>query len=274
MSLLIERGCRTILAVAVIAGLLIMLNVVSAYTERIAAQNEPGNELLYLPDRQLLHIAALGDDMTAADLMWLRGVFYVAAQGFEEKQEESYKHWFIRQAASAQSDTIDFWHYDFRQHPVIQHMLLWNLGSEDARELSRLLDNVTRLDSLFATPYVQGGLNLALMAGRPEEALKLLDRGVQAMPDRWEMPYYRGFIKLFFLNDKAGALDDISLAAQKPGVLPVVVDLAAALKMGMGKRDLALDFLRSLYDLTNDQTLKKNIGDLLARYEALDNPKS
>ncbi len=268
--------------------LLLLQHRVEAIQEERAAQSE----LLYVPDWRVLHGLALGDDATAADLLWIRSVFYISAQRFHDAYHEylgvphhhhghhhekvhhhnhKLDHKDIHRTDSKRPveqipDSVDFLELDFRKHPLLQGSLYWNIGSEDGRYLYRMLDIVTRLDPHFITPYVQGAMNLALMAGRYEEALDLLEKGTVEQPDRWEMPYYRGFIRLFFQNNKVGAVEDIQDAALKPDAPIIVVQLAAALQIGIGRRDLAVRYLRTIYEITEDEKLKTKIRDMLRVY--------
>ena len=125
---------------------------------------------------------------------------------------------------------------------------------------------VTDLDPRFKTPYFKGALNLGLAFGRFDEALELLSKGIRAVPDRWEMFYYCGFIKLFYLNDKESASDDLVKAALKPDAPPIVVQQAAAIKVGLGQKELAVAFLQTLYETTENEDMKEKIENMLKVY--------
>ena len=258
-----------VLWVVIVAAAFWALLMLQQRVEAVQARKPVESELLYVPDWRVLHGMALGDDAAAADLLWVRSVFYIAAAGFEEKQEDIHGDIDRQvQAGISRPDTVRFQDMDFREEPLLRGGLYWNIGGDEVRYLHRLLEIVTHLDPRFVTPYVQGALNLALMAGRYEEALDILKRGMAARPDRWEMPYYRGFILLFFQNDKVGAVEDIQDAALKPGAPVIVVQLAAALQVGIGRRDLAIRYLQSIYKMTDDEKLKKKIEDMLQVYGA------
>jgi hypothetical protein len=289
------KSCReitlTLISLAVILILFGLLNHVRAKIEDAGMLDvKPDKQLLYLPDWKVMHVLSLNEDLTAADMLWIRGVFYISAQRFEVKQlrlagVEVEDHWGRHDHKYCQEhfhfdekdkykeeerqvpDSVSFFDYDFRQHPVIHQMLFWNIGSADAEHLYRLLDNVTTLDPLFITPYVSGGMNLAIMAGRPGEALLLMNKGLIYNPESWEMLFHRGFIKLFYYNDKIGATEDIKLAATKPGAIPIVISLATSMQAGLKGREFAHEFLRSLSEVSQNEQVRQQVANLLERYK-------
>lgn len=225
------------------------------------------NHLLYIPERAVLHSSALGDDGLAADLLWLRSVFYIGDNDLEDKQLAKFSD--LRTKVTGVQNRppgVSFDDQDFRQDPSLQSLLFWNDGSNDLPQLFPLVNRVTELDPAFVTPYIHGAMNLAMYAGRYSEARYLLDRAVINCPGRWEPSYYRGFLRLFYANDKLGAVDDITTAARTPGAPIIVIQLAAALQVGAGMKDQTIQFLTSLRGLTDEPELKKKIDDMLAVY--------
>lgn len=231
---------------------------------------ELGKALLYIPDRRVLHAAALGDDALAADILWLRTVFYIAATelDLEEKQGEFHADLEGKTEWKDAPFPKSFEDADFSADPRIRRLLFWNANSNDIPQLGKLVGTVTDLNPRFVTPYVHGAMNLAVFAGRFDEAIALLDKGAAHNPDRWEPFYYRGFLRLFARNDKSGAARDVQTAAMIRGTPAIVVQLAGALGVGAGERDHTLEFLRSLRDVTDDAELRRKIDNMLTVYGA------
>jgi tetratricopeptide (TPR) repeat protein len=244
-------------------------------------------ELLWVPDWKIPHVLALGDDDTAADLLWIRSIFYVGAF-HDEDHHHGHEHGGHRHSSYgahnaddhepehqdtnagedyAKPDSVDFMATDLGAVPAIQRSLQGTVDPTEAIHMYHLFDVITDLDELFLTPYYQGAMYLSLMTGRWQEALKLLEKGSGNRPDSWEIPYYRGFIRLFYQNDKVGAADELLAAALKPGAPGFVVQLAAALQAGIGRLEAAIEFLRSLKEVTEDEELKRQIEETIAIYE-------
>ncbi len=255
---------RLIIGVGVlaIAGVIGLQGVLDRVTLR-----EPSLEMLYLPHKNVIHAFALADDATGGDLLWLRGVFYIASNSVEEKQEEYYSDLKTKATpANVGKSQKSFSSADFRADPRLTSIFFWNLNSQDAPQLLGLVETVTDLDPTFVTPYIYAATSLAMIYGRYDEARAIIDKGVKNCPQAWEPLYHRGFLRLFYENDKAGAAEDIRKAALFPGVPTIVIQLAAALEIGAGNRDVAIDFLRSLREVTTDNVLKQKIDDMLNVY--------
>jgi len=261
-----------------------IISVLQGKMETMKSQHLDFGELLWVPDWKIPHILALGDDDTAADLLWVRSTFYVGAyhghhehhhegQGEHEPHHSEYgihhrdheNH--VSSVEPEAPDSVDFQDVDLRQIPAIRNALQPHLGREDARHMFHLFNVITNLDPLFVTPYYQGAMYLTLMTGRWEEALMLLDKGIRHRSDRWEMPYFKGFIHLFFMNDKLGAAREIRTAATKRDAPVFVVRLAAALQVGLGRIETAIEFLKTLAEVTEDEELKRQIEDIILKYE-------
>lgn len=306
----LERRKNLMVILSSLAGIavgLFMLVAIQGRMEKMQAPHIDFGELLWVPDWRVPHILALGDDDTAADLLWIRSVFYVGAyhkhtdhlnhdhehhidytyhRGHDTAHKGEHDHLdhpvhdhkdHLHTNAHAdqksvaegvQTDSIiDFKEFDFRNISFIRNTLKGYLDDDEALHLYHLFDVVTDLDPRFITPYHQGAMFLILMAGRWEQALKLLDKGIENRPDRWEMFFYKGFVRLFYQNDKAGAEKNIRAAAMKKDAPFFVVRFAAALQVGLGKIPMGIEFLRSLYETTGDERLKADIEKLIELYK-------
>lgn len=80
-----------------------------------------------------------------------------------------------------------------------------------------ILDILTTLDTRFVYAYTLGGLMLTHDAGRPDQAEKLLKKGMMHNPDEWRYPYMHAFINYVFLKNYGVARTYFSLSSRKPG---------------------------------------------------------
>ncbi|MGD8978894.1 MAG: hypothetical protein PVH23_02350, partial [candidate division WOR-3 bacterium] len=64
--------------------------------------------------------------------------------------------------------------------------------------------------------YSLGGLMLTHDAGRPDQARRLLKKGIHANPDEWRLPFVYAFINYVFLGDYPTAQTYFRIAANKP----------------------------------------------------------
>jgi hypothetical protein len=109
--------------------------------------------------------------------------------------------------------------------------------------LFHILDILTTLDIHFIHAYTLGALMLTHDAQSPEQARRLLKKGMRADPDAWTYPFIYGFIHYLFLKDYVVAQTYFRISAQKPRapdmpkrwaaytVYKKIDDLAAALAL-------------------------------------------
>ena len=65
------------------------------------------------------------------------------------------------------------------------------------------LDVITTLDPQYAYAYYAGGVILGDLANRPDLSNRLLEKGVKANPEVWNIPFLLGYNYYFLLGDPA-----------------------------------------------------------------------
>ena len=169
---------------AVAMVLLVALFVSSAVVrDRVYAASRLETRLLYIPDGAVLDRMALSFDALLADVYWIRALQLYGATKRSEDEEKSYEL------------------------------------------LGPLLDITTTLDPRFNVAYRFGAIFLTEAypngPGRPDLAIALLQKGIAAMPDRWEYYMDVGFVYYWWLQDYDQAASWFQKAADVPGGLVV-----------------------------------------------------
>src|SRR6266850_3137861 len=139
-------------------------------------------------------------------------------------------------------------------------LYLWSIqfyGSYDIKDrytyLERIYDQViTELDPHYLDPYLVGALIMTTEARNPEMALKLLDKGVQANPDQWIMPFEAGFLCYNDLHDFRLAAVYFEKALSIPGVHPLVQRLHAEMYNRAGDKKTSLKEWLEIDQTTTD----------------------
>jgi hypothetical protein len=112
---------------------------------------------------------------------------------------------------------------------------------EDYAALYPLLDLVTSLDGHFRIAYRFGAIFLteAFPAGpgRPDLAIKLLERGIERDRGRWEYYHDIGFVYYWWLRDYQQAADWFLRGSERPGAAEWLKPLAATTMVGGGNRE-------------------------------------
>jgi tetratricopeptide (TPR) repeat protein len=183
--------------------------------ERMPSLTVGDEELLYVRSPEAMKRMAIGYDALLADAYWIRAV-----QHFGD----------IRRATS---------------------------GPKDYTLLYPLLDLTTSLDPLFDTAYQFGAIFLAEPPpggpGRPDDAVRLLEKGVAAQPEDWRLVQALGFVHYWWRQDYVTAAQWFEKAAKIPGAPVWVASLAAATMEHGGNRNASRQmWLRIAQDDSND----------------------
>lgn len=118
------------------------------------------------------------------------------------------------------------------------------------------LQVVTDLDPYFEDPYYFGNAVLTWKAAMFNQANRLLQKGAAARTWDWQLPFFMGFNKFYFLNDNRGGADDILEASKRPGASPFLPTLASRLYNNAGKTEIAIALLTNFYVNERNDGLK------------------
>jgi tetratricopeptide (TPR) repeat protein len=134
-------------------------------------------------------------------------------------------------------------------------------NSEDEYEwIYHALDVVTTLDPQYAYAYYAGGIILGDLANRPDLSNRLLERGVKANPDEWNIPFLLGYNHYFLLGDPAKGAQYIMQAASLPGGPSYLPGLATRMAAEAGSPETALAFLEARLRETQDPEMRESLA--------------
>lgn len=101
---------------------------------------------------------------------------------------------------------------------------------QSSREyLFSYMDTVTSLSPGFESAYIFGSYVLTENPEQVSQALQLLEKGMQHLPDSWALPFQAGFASYLHQKDYAQAADYFTQAAQKPEAPLLAQQMAAQL---------------------------------------------
>ena len=168
----------TVAGIVVIAVLMTAVVTLQTVRERWFPQSEPAQQILYVNSPAVVTRLALSYDALLSDLYWIRAIQYYGGTRLAEHAGKSYD-------------------------------LLYPL-----------LDLTTSLDPDFNIAYEFGAFFLSEKKpggpGRSDLAIRLLEKGIAARPDRWQYPYDVGFVH-YRDGDYAEAASWFTRAAETPG---------------------------------------------------------
>ena len=137
-----------------------------------------------------------------------------------------------------------------------------------------LLDVTTTLDPAFNIAYRFGATFLAEKRaaglGRPDLAVKLLDKGFAQNPSKWQYLYDKAFIYYWHENDYRTAAHWFAEAAKVPESADWLPGLAAYMLVQGGDRQSSRFMFQQLRDSAEHEYMRKNAQHRLDQLDLLD----
>jgi hypothetical protein len=187
-------------------------------------------EFLYLPEGTALRRFCLGHEGLLADIYWTRAVQYFGRKRID------------------QSPRFDL--------------------------LGPLLRITTDLDPQLLIAYRFGAIFLTEKpprgAGKPEEALELLRKGIVANPDYWRFWQDLGFIYYWDLKDYPTAARVFQTGSQRPGAALWMKVMAAAVSKEGGAFQTSRLLWEQIYAEAESASIRRNAEEHLAAFKAQD----
>jgi len=134
---------------------------------------------------------------------------------------------------------------------------------------SKALYLASYLDPYYFEPYWMTGVALP-WEGRVEEAKVVLKRGLKYLPQKWQIPFYIGFINFYFEHDNKEAAHYFSIASKLPGAPSYLPLLVARLSIKGGETRIAIAFLQEQIKTVRDEKLKRQLEKRLKAFQAID----
>jgi tetratricopeptide (TPR) repeat protein len=148
------------------------------------------------------------------------------------------------------------------------------IDSGEYRELYPMLDVTTSLDPHFNIAYRFGSIFLAEPypggPGRPDLAIKLLEKGIRERPDKWEYMQDIGFVHYWYRQDYRAAADWFDRAAHVAGAPWWLKSLAATTLIQGGDRQSSRTMWQAIRQSAELEWLRKDAERHLVQLGALD----
>lgn len=200
--------------------------------ERYVPPPPEDESLLYVQSSGAMSKLALGYDALLADVYWIRAVQYFGGTKLADRGR--------------------------REHDL----------------LYPLLDITTTLDPFFNIAYRFGAIFLSegypAPPGRPDLAVKLLQKGYSHDPTRWQYLYDAGFVHYWWTRDYKAAAGMFEKASQVPGSPEWLPGLAAATLSRGGDREGARFVWRQVFENADAEYMRQTARRHLAQLNIMD----
>lgn len=234
---LVAGGC----AVAALIGLAAFIQQAREARMPASASTE---DRLYVTSGTTVRRLSLGYAALAADLYWIRTIQYYGGVKLRLERDGA------AQATPGAPSPTDY----ALLHP--------------------LLDLTTTLDPAFNIAYRFGAIFLAEPypggAGRPDQAIALLQKGLAARPDKWEYMQDIGFVHYWWRHDYKAAAEWFHKASEAPGAPWFLRSLAATTLAEGGDRRSSRTMWQAIYQSAEIDWLRNDAERRLLQLDAMD----
>jgi hypothetical protein len=200
-----------------LAALLVASTLLVRQVDRVR-DDEPLQEVLYIPSPKVVERMSLGYSGLLADIYWTRVVQY-----FGTKHRAKDKQYLILEPLLDVTTTLD----------------------------PKLLP-AYQFGSVFLAQKPPEG------AGNPQAAALLVEKGIRENPQSWRLYYDLGYIYWLELKDPAKAADAFKRGSQVSGAYPWMRVMAAALAGHAGETETAIYMWTNILNSSEDPSLKAN----------------
>jgi hypothetical protein len=211
---------------------------------RFVLQASPDDSLYLTP--RAASLVALSYKPLAADLYWIRAIQLYGGTLHEIRRQAELG----RPPSSPPPSSLDY------------HLLY------------PLLDIATTLDPRFNIAYRFGAIFLSERyptgAGRPDQAVALLEKGFRQVPERWEYLEDIGFVYYWDLHDYQTAARYFDRAADLPGAPWWLRSLAATMLARGGERSASRLLWGQIYQSSEDPRARDAARLKLLQLDALE----
>jgi hypothetical protein len=219
-------------ALVVLFAAVVGLQMMQAAQPPLAVPEGVSTNLLYVRSPQVLRRSTLSFQALAADVYWIRAVQHYGGTKLSKEPNKQYD------------------------------------------VLYPLLDLTTSLDPYFDVVYKFGSVFLAepypAGAGRPDQAIALLEKGLRVRPDKWELAQGVGFVYYWWLADYQNAAMWFKRAADMPDAPLWLRPLAAVTLAEGGSRASSRVLWNEIARSSDGDWLRDQAAFRLKQLDALD----
>jgi len=280
---MIRRIIITI-ALAILVGLLGV--TVHTFQQKIDANRDitfVDKKPVFLPKGETLKWLSMGYRGLMADALWIRCVLYYGRRVMDHDNPYfvyAEKHGTLKGEVGEEV----YERHQARHHPdkhkrssddasvtdlseVLKDHLFRGESQGLVDHIYPLLDRVTTVDPHFIFPYLFGGVYVLMDTGEIDAAYNLLLKGYNANPDRWEFPFYLGWLEWMYRGNMDETLTYLSEAIQKENCKLFVGRLYVGLSKKLDRQAITREYLKGLWESTDNPELRERMESLLQKLE-------
>lgn len=144
---------------------------------------------------------------------------------------------------------------------AVQHLALRRDTTQGYRWTYHAVDVLTDLDPKFVAAYQSAGTILGVWAGRNEESVAILEKGMRNNPEVWQLPFLIGYNYFYEQCNPSASAHYLQIAAVLPGAPEYLSKLASRMTVEAGDPQAAVEFLERFLRQTRDERLREVLTD-------------
>jgi hypothetical protein len=227
------RGRLALLpALTIVTALIAATVAIQVYRDRHYRTDQTAEQILYIQSPEFMKRLVLSYDALAADLYWIRALQHFGGPRIRGEKDPKFE-------------------------------LLYPL-----------LDMATSLDPYFNLAYRFGSTFLShgrpTGPGRPDLAIKLLEKGLRTQPQKWQYMQDAGFVHDWANQDYRAAAEWFERASRVPGSPAWLKSLTAVTLVQGGERATSRLIFRALAESAEDKWTRDDAARRLRQLDAMD----
>ena len=221
-----------LLVIALLLAAVVGLQAMQARRQPLGLPSGASGNLLYVQSSEFMKRAALSFDALVADAYWVRTVQHYGGTKLSRDAR--------------------------KQYDLLYPML------DLATSLDPYFDIAYRFGAVFlAEPYPSG-------AGRPDQAIALLQKGLRAQPQKWQLVQDIGFVYYWTLKDYSKAAETFNRAGDMPGAPNWLKPVAAVTLAQGGNRASSRMLWTQIMNTADADWLRDQATFRLSQLDAMD----
>ena len=141
-------------------------------------------------------------------------------------------------------------------------------GGNDLSEFGHFLDAVNTLSPLYEHAYLLGAVVLATDGADFPQAMQVLRRGSQALPQSYSIPFHMGFRSFVANNDPQAAASWFGYAARWPQGRQRALRFQAFMSRKLGNPERAWALWQDVLQTTEDESMRIIARESIKKLEA------
>ena len=247
---------------------LLILSLLVHQTQKTMDQHKKirfvNKQAVFLPRGKVLKGLSMGYRGLLGDWLWIKSVLYFGRRIIDH--ENPYFTYAYNSGTLDKDirDRHDAYHH--QDHPIDD----LEIGDENVlQEIPNKIKHIfyrfenRGLVDYVVFPYIFGGIYVLMETGEINAAQALLEKGYHTNTERWEFPFYLGWLQWIYRYDLDKTRQYLTEAVGKKDCPPYVSRLLVGMVRNLNQTDLTILYFESLLESTENPEMREQVEKIL-----------